>query len=357
MKKNILVVDDSALMRRVLFDIINSDESLEAVDYASNGIAALEMVQKNKYDCILLDIQMPKMNGVEFLRQINEKGLNLTVVLVSSVAAESGEETIQCLEYGAFDFVKKPAGLSEIKGESFSENILQLIHCAVDSSRPRTVSGNILSQAEIIKRREMIGTGIRKAVKGNKLIAVACSTGGPKALQDVIPFIPGNIDAPIVIVQHMPEGFTKSLAERLNELSRLNVKEAENGDILTKGNVYIAKGGYHLKIDKHGSSGVIKLVKEPPRGGLRPCADIMYESLAESAYDNIICVVLTGMGADGTKGINYLKGNKKIYVISQDKDSSTVYGMPKMIYESGVTDEVQPLSEIAGAITNITGVR
>lgn len=357
MKKNILIVDDSALMRRVLSDIINSDESLMSVDFAYDGIMALDMVSKKTYDCIVLDIQMPKMNGVEFLRQVNERKLNLTVVLVSSVAAESGVETIQCLEYGAFDFVKKPSGLSDIKGESFSKSILQLVHCAIDSRKPRAMSSRIPTQAEIIKRREMIGARIAKSVNGNKLVALACSTGGPKALQEVIPYIPDNIDAPIVIVQHMPEGFTKSLAERLNELSKLTVKEACDGDVLTKGNVYIAKGGYHLKIDKHGSSGIIRLVKEPPRGGLRPCADIMYESLVDSAYDNIICVVMTGMGADGTKGINYLKDNKKIYVISQDKDTCTVYGMPKMIYESGVTDEVQPLSEIANAITNITGVR
>jgi two-component system chemotaxis response regulator CheB len=322
---------------------------------------ALEMVQKHEYDCIVLDIQMPKMNGVEFMHQVNELNLNLTVVLVSSVAAESGEETIQCLGYGAFDFVKKPASLSDIKGASFSKSILELIHCAIDSAKPKAMHKKLPTQAEIIKKREIISTRSVKSsavLKGKKLIALACSTGGPKALQEVIPLLPDNIDAPMVIVQHMPEGFTKSLAERLDVASRVKVKEAEEGDVLTKGNVYIAKGGCHLIINnKPGGNGTISLLKDPPRGGLRPCADIMYESLVDSTYDQIICVVLTGMGADGTSGINLLKSKKKIYVISQDKESCTVYGMPKMIYESGATDEVRPLSDIASAITSITGVR
>ncbi len=361
MKKNILIVDDSALMRRVLSDIINSDDELQSVDFAFNGIMALEMVQKNTYDCIVLDIQMPKMNGVEFMRQINEKNIDLNVVLVSSVASESGEETIQCLGYGAFDFVKKPASLTDIKGASFSKTILDLIHLSIDSAKPKAMTKKLPTQAEIVKKREIISTKSVKSgvsLKGSKLIALACSTGGPKALQEVIPLLPDNLDAPMVIVQHMPEGFTKSLAERLDAVSKVKVREAEEGDVLTKGNVYIAKGGCHLKVNnKPGGGGVLSLSNEPPRGGLRPCADIMYESLVDSSYDQIICVVLTGMGADGTSGINYLKNKKKLYVISQDKDSCTVYGMPKMIYESGVTDEVRPLSDIASAITSITGVR
>ena len=360
MKKNILIVDDSALMRRVLSEIINSDSSLQCVDFAYDGRMALDMVQKNTYDCIILDIQMPKMNGVEFLKKVNELNLNLTVVLVSSVATESGEETIQCLEYGAIDFVRKPSGLAEIKTSSFAESILKLVHCAISSVSVPIVHKHVPTMEEIKKKCAMIGSGIgsTKAIKGNKLIALACSTGGPKALQEVIPLLPENLDAPVVIVQHMPEGFTNSLAKRLDELSKITVKEAEDGEVLQKGVVYIAKGGYHLHVvNKRGKGESVELLRDPPIGGLRPCADVMYDSITDSVYDQIICVVLTGMGADGTKGINNLKQNKKIYVIAQDRDSSTVYGMPKMIYESGVTDEVLPLSDIAGAITSITGVR
>jgi len=215
-----------------------------------------------------------------------------------------------------------------------------------------------MSADEIVKKRESIGKRPHKSLPGNNLIALACSTGGPKALQEVVPLLPDNIDAPMVIVQHMPEGFTKSLAERLNEISKVKVKEAEDGDLLKKGTVYIAKGGYHLKIiHKRGVGDVIKLVLDAPVGGLRPCADIMYESIADLPYDHVVCVVMTGMGADGSKGIKYLKDKKKIYVIAQNKETCTVYGMPKMIFETGITDEVQPLSEIASAITSITGVR
>lgn len=357
MKKNILIVDDSALMRKVLSDIINSDEGFVAVDFAANGIIALEMIQKFVYDCVLLDIQMPKMGGVEFMKQVNERKINITVVLVSSVAQESGLETLQCLDYGAFDFIKKPSGLAEVKGDSFKKIVLNMVHGAIESQKTDKPVTYKLSAEEIIDRHKRVNAKTTKGLKQSKLVTIASSTGGPRALQEVIPFLPANLDAPVLLVQHMPEGFTKSLAERLNAMGKINVKEAENGDVLEKGNVYIAKGGYQLKvISKHDGSNVLSIVKDPPRGGLRPCADIMLESIYETSVEKIICVVMTGMGADATKGILQLKKSKQIYVIAQNEETSTVYGMPRKIFEAGVTDEVQPLEDLAAAITNITGV-
>ena len=203
-------------------------------------------------------------------------------------------------------------------------------------------------------------TPVKKLPAGGnkKLIALACSTGGPKSLQSVIPYLDRNMDAPMVLVQHMPIGFTKSMAERLNELSKVRVKEAEENDVLKNGWVYVAPGGSHLEVvaSKDGTH-KIHLSDAPAIGGLRPCANVMYKSLKRSAYDQIVCVVLTGMGADGTEGIRELNRAKPIYVIAQDEPTCVVYGMPKAIAEAGLVDEVVPLTNIPKRIINQVGVK
>ena len=197
-----------------------------------------------------------------------------------------------------------------------------------------------------------------KATGKNKLVALACSTGGPKALQSVIPFLPKNLDAPMVLVQHMPAGFTKSMADRLNEVSPIAVKEAEDGDKLEKGHIYVAPGGKHMEVVKCADgSHKISLNNMPAIGGLRPCANITYDSLSKSGFDEIVCVVLTGMGADGTNGILSLGHHKPIHVISQSAETCIVYGMPKAIEESGVVDEVVPLEKVAETIVKNVGVK
>jgi len=208
-----------------------------------------------------------------------------------------------------------------------------------------------------VERKPRTETVPRKA-GGKKLVALACSTGGPKALQSVIPKLPKNLDAPMVLVQHMPKGFTKSLADRLNELSEITVSEACEGDVLENGHVYIAPGGLHMEVKKNtDGSHKITLNDMPAIGGLRPCANVTYDSLRNCGYDEVICVVLTGMGADGTNGILSLEKKKPIYVISQTAETCVVYGMPKAIYEAGVTDQVVPLENVAAAITKYVGVK
>ena len=191
----------------------------------------------------------------------------------------------------------------------------------------------------------------------NHLVVIASSTGGPKSLQQVIPKLPANLDAAVIVVQHMPSGFTNSLAERLNQLSKIQVSEANDQEILKNGHVYIAKGGRHLKVQEKNGVYRIMLTDEPPREGVRPCANYAYESLTEVSSKEIVAVVLTGMGADGTEGIRHLKEKKEIYTIAQDKDSSVVYGMPKMLTEAGLVDVSLPLSKIADEITKKLGVR
>lgn len=190
-----------------------------------------------------------------------------------------------------------------------------------------------------------------------KLVIIACSTGGPKALQEIVPELPADLKASVLIVQHMPEGFTKSLAMRLDESSHLTVLEAKDNQIIEEGQVYFAKGGMQLRV-KETTKGKAKLFlsDETAKHGLRPCADVLLKSLVNTSYDPIVCVVLTGMGDDSLEGISYLKETKNIYVITQDKETSTVYGMPKSVYEAGLSDQVVPLHKMADVITKLMEV-
>jgi two-component system chemotaxis response regulator CheB len=314
---------------------------------------------------------MPKMNGLEFLEALNKNRLKQKVVVVSTVAKEGAKETIRCLELGAFDFVTKPDSVLEAKGDTFKAKILRTIcaACGIElaadfieetkaAGKPTgTVYGKLEGNSMSIRSGKALRRPhVPKGPNSKKLVAIASSTGGPKALQQVIPKLPRNLNAPVVIVQHMPEGFTASLAQRLDETSMVNVVEASDGRVLEKGKVYIAKGGAQLRIEKGGAAFFISEKQEPARNGLKPCADIMYESLLNCDFDEITCVVLTGMGADGTLGINQLNEKKNIYVISQTEATSTVYGMPKVIAEVGLCDEIVPLDRVAETITKIVGV-
>ena len=375
MIKKILIIDDSALMRRVLSDIIKSDIRFTVGDVASNGLEGFDLITRDgaDYDAVILDINMPKMNGIEFLETLEKHHIRTKVIVVSTIAKEVAKETIQALELGAFDFVTKPESFYEVKSNQFKEKILRCLCLAMKLENGIVTSETATTKSELQLGIDRSGSKsaepIRKVIAprtttakssdaSNKIIALACSTGGPKALQSVVPLLPKNMDCSLLIVQHMPAGFTKSLAQRLNEMSQITVKEAEDGEILQKGCAYIAMGGKHLQVvkGKDGKSRVA-LTDEPARMGLKPCADIMYESLVTSDYDLITCVVLTGMGADGTRGIKLLKEKKDVYVIAQDEETSTVYGMPKMVAVAGVVDEVQPLPKIAEAMINNVGVK
>lgn len=372
MMKNILVIDDSALMRRLISDIIRSDKRFSISDVATNGLEGFDLITLNptKYDAILLDINMPKMNGIQLLEQLNKTRLKLKIIMVSTLAKEGAKETIRCLELGAFDFVTKPESYIEAKDGAFKDKILTALEYATELvpstqgkvvDKPRTVMPTLNNSMKVgvTKPASLLDRKNHVKVSNNakKIVALACSTGGPKALHQVIPKLPANLAAPIVVVQHMPEGFTNSLASRLNELSALTVKEAEHGELVQKGHVYVAKGGSQLRIVKSRDGYILSVTMEPARNGLKPCADIMYESLKDTDYEDITCVVLTGMGGDGTQGIKQLNEKNNIYVIAQDEATSTVYGMPKVIYEAGLVDEVVSLDMVAEAITKNVGVQ
>ncbi|MCR5526804.1 MAG: chemotaxis-specific protein-glutamate methyltransferase CheB [Lachnospiraceae bacterium] len=414
MKKRILVVDDSALMRRVCSDIINADSRYYVEDTANNGLEALDLITKKKYDAVVLDVNMPKMGGLDLLRELEKKHISVRVMMFSSTTAQGTKETIEALELGAIDFIRKPDGLAEVKSGEFKKTFLQILAAVSGASlvaeepqeetRPRFgsarqsdpstrpasgISSRDADTSALTRRREetarkddehkaeersrTFGRGsftvrdpINKAivlrpkqakVSGEKIVALASSTGGPRALQQVIPLLPGNLDAAVLLVQHMPKGFTKSLAERLDSLSKMKVVEAEDGERIQKGTVYISMGGRHLTVVKDGNGMKVKYTDLPMREGVRPSANYMYESLMDSPYAEVCCVVLTGMGADGTAGIRNLETRKKIYVIAQDEPTSAVYGMPKAVAQAGLVSEILPLEKIADAVTRDVGVR
>ena len=357
--KNILVVDDSALMRSVLCDIINSDSRFKVTDRATNGEEALDLLMKKTYDAVVLDVNMPKMNGLELLKALRDRKIAAKVVMASTDTRDGAKTTLDALSLGAIDFVHKPDRAFECKNGSFDKklmNILDVVCHSKASVFKEETPEERKAQMEVSRKLADLVKGSSKGFKGKQVIALASSTGGPKALQEVVPKLPKNIKAPMVIVQHMPAGFTQSLADRLNDLSEIKVSEAVEGEFLEDGHVYIAKGGKHLNIDNVGGRLKVRYSDEPTREGVKPCANYMFESLAKSDAERIICVVLTGMGADGTEGIVNLKKSKNIFVIAQDENSSTVYGMPKAIYKTGLTNEVVPLDQVAQEIIMNAGV-
>lgn len=373
--KNILLVDDSALMRRVLCDIIESDKRFHVEDRAVNGLDALEMLSRKTYDAVVLDVNMPQMNGLELLKELQKRKISAKIIMASTDTADGAKVTLDALELGALDFIHKPTSALDCRNGTFSQGLLRILTAVTDvdtktpglapppSTAPRT--GAVRSMpgrtgaVPVPERAERKAPPSGRAVysPGTQIVALASSTGGPKALQAVIPKLPPNLRVPVVVVQHMPPGFTASLAERLNALSEVSVKEAAEGDVLLPGCVYVAMGGKHLNILNTAGKSTIHYSDEPSREGVKPCANYMYESLMDSKFDRVLCVVMTGMGADGTEGIRNLKEKKKIHVIIQEASTCAVYGMPKSVVNAGLADQIVPLEQIAQEIIANVGVK
>ena len=356
--KKILLVDDSALMRRVLCDIINKDIRFRVVDTAADGVEAFDLLSRKSYDAVVLDVNMPRMDGLQLLKELQKFKISARVLMASSATSEGAKITLDALELGAIDFVHKPDMALGCRNAKFHENFLRTLAAVASSESPtfevhrKTNSFTTVNQARVKQR-----SGGRMSA-GSKIVAIASSTGGPRALQAVIPKLPAELKAPVLLVQHMPVGFTASLAERLDALSQVHVMEAAEGDVLEAGNVYLARGGLHMNVTpRHAGQYKIHYSDEPNREGVKPSANYMYESLIHSDFDEIVCVVMTGMGADGTKGIENLKAaGKKVYVIAQEEKTCTVYGMPKSIVNAGLADLIVPLEQIAQEIILNTGV-
>lgn len=359
MTKKILLVDDSALMRRVLCDIINSDERFQVVARATNGLEAFDLLSRNQYDAVVLDVNMPKMNGLQLLEELRKFRIPARIMMASTDTMEGADTTIRALELGALDFVHKPDSAMDCRVVEFKTNFLRTLDIVANSAMPVFETESQIREIEKTTTKMVdFAKKFHAKTPGTKVVAMASSTGGPKALQEVIPRLPADLDAPVLLVQHMPKGFTASLAKRLNELSEIKVKEAQEGDELEKGTVYVAMGGQHMNVRTSPAGRyTIHYSDEPSREGVKPCANYMYESLENSRFDEIVCVVMTGMGADGTVGIRNLKEKKKIHVIAQSQETCTVYGMPKSIVTADLANQVVPLEQIAQEVILHVGVK
>ena len=315
---------------------------IRVVAAARDPFEARDMILKYQPDVMTLDIEMPRMDGIEFLQKLMPQ-YPMPVVMISSLS----DRVFDAMNAGAVDFVAKPTSTDRRAIEEFIRTELP-------------VKIKIASIAKIHRRRthaEVVNAlHIQKPTGKCDLIAIGASTGGTEATVDVLQGLHKDVPG-IVVVQHMPAGFTASLAERLDNLSQIHVKEAAEGEELKKGWVYIAMGGKHLHVvTSPAGRHTLHLSEEPYREGVRPCANYMYESLQDSRFDTVVCAVMTGMGADGTEGIGKLRTSRKTYVIAQDQETSIVFGMPKSIIAAGLADQVVPLDQIAQEIILHVGV-
>ncbi|MET3505021.1 protein-glutamate methylesterase/protein-glutamine glutaminase [Halalkalibacter oceani] len=345
-KIQVLVVDDSAFMRKVISDMLNQDPRVHVIGTARNGEDALRKRKELRPDVMTLDVEMPIMNGLETLKHVMNDD-PCPVVMISSTTKQGAENTMLAMEYGAVDFVTKPSGAISLDIDRVENEIVEKVVYAARARLRRSSPKPIVQPRTVQFVKRPSRTLLSSA---QKMIAIGTSTGGPKALKDVITKLPGSLKAPVLIVQHMPAGFTRSLAERLDSLSELTVKEAEDGDVLKNGVAYIAPGGYHLAVKQEHSSYVIQTHLEEPRRGHRPSVDVMYESLSALNDIETIAVIMTGMGADGSEGLMKLKQSGSCYAIAEAEESCVVFGMPKVAIRTKLVDEVVHIQEIAGRI-------
>ncbi|HOQ06599.1 MAG TPA: chemotaxis response regulator protein-glutamate methylesterase [Clostridiales bacterium] len=345
----VLVIDDSAFMRKVLRDIMESAHDIKVVGTAKNGLEALEMVRELHPDVITLDLNMPSMDGLTCLREL-QKITDAPVIMLSSLTVEGGKATIEALEAGAIDFVTKPSNMFEISGEQKKVEIIKKIRMAYRFSKKKRTFVENCPKAAVTEQRQ-------RSSELKALIAIGSSTGGPRALQEVIPYIPEDIPAAVLVVQHMPPGFTRSLAERLDSLSGMTVKEGDDNEIICPGYVYLAPGDFHMEVVKDQDGRLrIRLTKNEPEKGHRPSVNVLMKSIAKTGFPNVIGVIMTGMGNDGKEGVISIKEKNKGVIICQDEMSCVVYGMPKAVVNTGLADAIVPLKEIAGMIVKYLGV-
>lgn len=332
-KIKVIVVDDSALMRKIISDMINSQPDMEVINIARNGDELLKKLDKRP-DVITLDVEMPMIDGIETLKILKKSHINIPVIMLSSLTEKGSETTMECLELGAFDFIAKPSGSISLDINKVQEDLVTKIRLASGTEK-RTFKKN---------------TFVQKSYKSGKINAVliGASTGGPKALYEVITKLP-KLGVPVFVVQHMPIGFTKAFADRLDKNSVLKVVEAEDGMKIANDTVYVAKAGYHMKV-LDGKK--ITLDLDPPIWGVRPAVDKLFISACKIYSKNTLSVIMTGMGKDGAEGTIAVKNVGGI-TLSQDEETSTIYGMPKAAFNTGKVDEVVSLNNISKRISDI----
>lgn len=370
-KIRVLVVDDTIVYRKAVSDILSEMPGIEVVGVAHNGKIAVAKIQTLKPDLLTLDIEMPVMNGIEVLEYLQQHAPQVSAIMVSTLTSAGGDMTMRALELGAYDFILKPSSTNIADSKQQLRLLLNPLIKAFQTGRtavgamqsepktktpalrpvsPGTIPDSQQHGTAVSSRQRTVGKDMRRRGK-SEIIAIGISTGGPNALAKMMPMLPGNLGIPIVIVQHMPPVFTKSLANSLNAKCALTVKEARDGEPILANVVYIAPGGKQMKLvaSTDGTNRLIRITDDPPENSCRPSADYLFRSVADYYVGRATAVIMTGMGSDGTKGLQVLK-EKGALIIGQDESSCVVYGMPKTPAELGLTDVVVSLNKIAGEV-------
>jgi two-component system chemotaxis response regulator CheB len=340
----VLIVDDSALMRALLTEIIGGAPDLVVVGSAPDPIAAREMIKTLNPDVLTLDVEMPKMDGLEFLGRLM-KLRPMPVVMISSLTERGSEVTLQALELGAVDYVAKPRAENVSLLQGYAEEIRDKIRAAHGAQLRRHVAAPVAPAAP--RGAEPLA-GVSSRLLTERLIAIGASTGGTEAIKEVLVRLPAEVPG-IVMVQHMPETFTPSFAKRLDSLGRLRVVEAQGGERIQPGHAYLAPGHSHLTVKRNGAGWVTELAKSEPVNRHRPAVDVLFNSVAREVGKNAIGVILTGMGRDGAQGMLAMR-QAGAWNIGQDQESCVVYGMPREAALVGALDEVTSLNNVAARI-------
>lgn len=355
MRHNVLVVDDSAFMRRIISDLVTEDPGFHVVGTAKNGEEAVRKVRELAPDVVTMDVEMPLMDGLQAL-EIIMRECPVPVVMLSSLTDAGARETIRALELGAVDFVQKPSGSISLDLRKVQRELLDKLKAAVRARVPRIPPGGTAA----------VRPGRPDGIRGDRdaggrtadgpvtrLAAIGTSTGGPRALQTVLTALSADFPAPILIVQHMPPVFTKSLADRLNALCAIRVREAENGEALEPGTAYIAPGGRHMKAERApGGRYRIRLTDEPPQNGHRPSVDVLFDSLVPLTELKRVAVIMTGMGADGARGLRRLR-DSGAQTIAESEETCVVYGMPRAAVNLQAARHVANLHDIPGKLAEL----
>ncbi len=363
-KIRIMLVDDSAVIRRLLTDVLAGDPQLDVVGSAQNGQVALDKLSAINPDMVILDVEMPVMDGLETLTEIRKRQPRLPVIMFSSITERGAAVTLEALGRGANDYVTKPANtgnmmasLQRVRDELiprikvFCRHLLNVPAAA--ALKPVARPAPLARPAPPAPPEPLAGAALRPMIRPTRprvdIVAIGVSTGGPNALAELLPRLPAHFPAPIVIVQHMPPIFTRLLAERLAAQSALPVAEAEAGEVLRPGQIRLAPGGSHLALERQGAQVRLQLNQDPPENSCRPAVDVLFRSVAATYQGNALAVVLTGMGNDGLRGCEAIR-NAGGQILVQDEASSVVWGMPGFVARAGLADGQIALNQMAGEI-------
>lgn len=380
-KIKVLVVDDSALMRKIISDIINSDNELEVINTARNGKDLIDKLKMYEPDIITLDVEMPIIDGITALKEMKKQNYNIPTIMLSSVSETGSRLTMECLDNGAIDFITKPSGSISLDIDKVKDELIEkikIIHNKSnhnnkdisynrdsvhnkdvnynkdnihnrDTTYNREIAYDSLSTIHNINEDCQIKNKSKFISQRIDAIVIGASTGGPKALYTLITALPKKLGVPVFVVQHMPIGFTKAFANRLDSNSKISVHEAEDNERVENDNVFIAPAGFHMEV---GNDKKIHLNSNSPIWGVRPAVDKLFISASAVYGPNIVSAVLTGMGKDGAQGTVEIKKNGGI-TISEAKSTCIIYGMPKVAYETGMVDKVLPIDKIAPELVKI----